>query len=238
MPRTYEFVHVNRLGHRLTHELVSDDTLEPGAIIRSEGRGWIVDRVEDSRVFLEPARYRLSCATLTAIWRPARSAASGPMRRALATRSARSSTTRRSAGSWSRSVSRVTTTASRSTSSPPTGTTRSATSRRACPSTSWSTPLRVTTISARPRQGLAEAAEAGLPVELVALEPEEAPDWDEGRRCIDALMIEDRGRPAHALRRELGSRSSGDVDRYLAGMNRRASSAVAATSRITGEWEA
>src|SRR5919204_5227795 len=97
MPRTYELVHVNRLGHRLTHELVSDDTLEPGAIIRSEGRGWIVDRVEDSRVFLEPARYRLSCAPLAAIWRPARSAASGPRRRALPTPSARSPPTRRSA---------------------------------------------------------------------------------------------------------------------------------------------
>src|SRR5919108_482007 len=59
MPRTYELHHVNRLGHELVHELVTDDTLAPGGIIRSEGRDWIVDRLDGSRVFLEPARYRL-----------------------------------------------------------------------------------------------------------------------------------------------------------------------------------
>jgi hypothetical protein len=37
---------------------------------------------------------------------------------------------------------------------------------------------------------MARAAEAGLSVELVALEPGEAPDWDEAERYIDALIFE------------------------------------------------
>ncbi|MDX6514036.1 MAG: hypothetical protein QOE36_3540, partial [Gaiellaceae bacterium] len=38
---------------------------------------------------------------------------------------------------------------------------------------------------------LARADEAGLFVELVALEPGEEPDWDEAQRYIDALILEE-----------------------------------------------
>ena len=38
---------------------------------------------------------------------------------------------------------------------------------------------------------LARAEEAGQLVELVALEPGEAPDWDEGDRYIDALILDE-----------------------------------------------
>ena len=38
---------------------------------------------------------------------------------------------------------------------------------------------------------LARAEEAGQLVELVALEPGEAPDWDEAERYVDALILEE-----------------------------------------------
>jgi len=41
------------------------------------------------------------------------------------------------------------------------------------------------------RETLARAEEAGLAVELVALEPGEAPDWSAAKRLIDALILEE-----------------------------------------------
>ena len=41
------------------------------------------------------------------------------------------------------------------------------------------------------RRALARAEESGQLVELVALEPGEAPDWDEAERYIDALIFEE-----------------------------------------------
>ena len=37
---------------------------------------------------------------------------------------------------------------------------------------------------------IAEATRSGLSIELVALEPDEAPDWEEARRYIDALSLD------------------------------------------------
>jgi hypothetical protein len=38
---------------------------------------------------------------------------------------------------------------------------------------------------------IARAQEAGLSIELVALEPGEAPDWEEAKRYVDALVLEE-----------------------------------------------
>jgi hypothetical protein len=40
------------------------------------------------------------------------------------------------------------------------------------------------------RERLDEAASSGLSVELVALEPDEAPDWEEARRYLEALTLD------------------------------------------------
>jgi hypothetical protein len=40
---------------------------------------------------------------------------------------------------------------------------------------------------------LARAAEAGLSAELVALEPDETPDWEEAQRYLDALTLDTIG---------------------------------------------
>ncbi len=59
MATSYELVHVNRLGHELTHPYTSENPLEPGAVVRFDGRDWLVESVQESRVQLKPARYRL-----------------------------------------------------------------------------------------------------------------------------------------------------------------------------------
>ena len=59
MAETYELVHVNRAGHERRHPYTSDETLEPGSVIHFEGRDWLVDGVDGERVTLKPARYRL-----------------------------------------------------------------------------------------------------------------------------------------------------------------------------------
>ncbi|MDX6439899.1 MAG: hypothetical protein QOF45_2482 [Gaiellaceae bacterium] len=43
------------------------------------------------------------------------------------------------------------------------------------------------------REWIDEAARSGLSIELVALEPDEAPDWEEARRYIDALSLDTIG---------------------------------------------
>jgi hypothetical protein len=56
----YELVHVNRVGHERRHPaFLSETELEPGSILRHQGRYWIVDAVEGDEVRLKPARYRL-----------------------------------------------------------------------------------------------------------------------------------------------------------------------------------
>ena len=55
----YQLVHVNRLGHELTHPYSSETELAEGDVLRVEGRDWLVDGVEADRARLEPARYRL-----------------------------------------------------------------------------------------------------------------------------------------------------------------------------------
>jgi hypothetical protein len=62
-PLDYEVVARGRAGGERIHRYVTDEPLEPGGIIRLEGRFWLVETVEpdeDSpRVRVVPARYRL-----------------------------------------------------------------------------------------------------------------------------------------------------------------------------------
>ena len=55
----YQLVHVNRLGHELTHPYSSETELTEGDLLHVEGRDWLVDAVDGERLRLEPARYRL-----------------------------------------------------------------------------------------------------------------------------------------------------------------------------------
>jgi hypothetical protein len=59
MAETYELVHVSRSGRERVHPYTSEEPLEPGSIVHFEGRDWLVDGVDGTRVTLKPARYRL-----------------------------------------------------------------------------------------------------------------------------------------------------------------------------------
>jgi hypothetical protein len=191
MPRTYELVHVNRLGHELVHELLSDDNLEPGAIVRSEGRDWIVDRVENSRVMLEPARYRL------VLRHPDGNDEAGSFRRFRpdAPRLGHTFSTLVDGEpvSWQVADERL----ARDEQGKPY---LELTAERDysegedvpdLPEHELEHALAQEDDRDEAAAGLARAADAGLLVELVALEPEEVPDWGEAARYIDALIIEE-----------------------------------------------
>ncbi|HEV2712683.1 MAG TPA: hypothetical protein VGU26_06280 [Gaiellaceae bacterium] len=46
-------------GAEHVHRYASDAPLEPGALVRLEGRYWLIERIDGTRVSAKPARYRL-----------------------------------------------------------------------------------------------------------------------------------------------------------------------------------
>jgi hypothetical protein len=56
----YEVSHRNRLGHERVHRYTSDEPLEPGSVVLlDDGRQWLVESVDGQRATAKPARYRL-----------------------------------------------------------------------------------------------------------------------------------------------------------------------------------
>jgi hypothetical protein len=55
----YEVVTSSRSGTERKHPYTSDSELQQGSVIRLHGRDWLIDRVEDGRAYGKPARYRL-----------------------------------------------------------------------------------------------------------------------------------------------------------------------------------
>jgi hypothetical protein len=62
---TYDVVTLDRAGSERQRRYASDDALSPGDVIRSDGRDWLIERVEPdggevvARLFAKPARYRI-----------------------------------------------------------------------------------------------------------------------------------------------------------------------------------
>jgi hypothetical protein len=191
MPHSYELVHVNRLGHERDHPYTSEDELASGSIVRFDGRDWIVDRLEGSRVLLEPARYRLL------LRHPDGREEAGAFRRFRldAPRSGHTFSTVVDGEpvSWQVADERL----ARDEQGKPfleLTAERDYSEREDAPSLpehELEHALARDDDLSEAEAGLARAEEAGLLVELVALEPGEAPDWDEATRYIDALIIEE-----------------------------------------------
>lgn len=63
VPREYEVAVQTRTGKERIHPYAADEPLEPGQVLRLEGRYWLVERVEaageSARVVAKPARYRI-----------------------------------------------------------------------------------------------------------------------------------------------------------------------------------
>ena len=183
----YELVHINRLGHELTHPYSSEAELADGDVLRVEGRDWLVDGVEGERARLEPARYRL------VLRHPDGHTEAGAFRRYQpdAPRLGHAFTTVVGGGpvSWQVADERlqrdeqgkpyIELTAERDygEAENPTG----------LPEHELEHALPGDEAVA----ALSQAEASGELVELVALEPDEAPDWAEAERYVDALVIDE-----------------------------------------------
>jgi hypothetical protein len=187
----YEILHVNRAGRELVHQYTSDASLAPGSILRLEGRDWLVERVEDGRLHVEPARYRLR------LRHPDGREEVGAFRRFRpdAPRVGHTFTTLENGlpVSWQVADERL------------------ARDDRGKPYLDLTAERDYGELEEQPdlpehelehalardedREAaaatFARAEQEGLFVELVALEPGEAPEWDEAARYVDALIIEE-----------------------------------------------
>jgi len=192
MAVSYELVHVTRSGNERVHPYTSEEPLEPGDVVHYEGRDWLVVEVDGTRVSLTPARYRLR------LRHPDGREELGALRRYRpdAPRVGHTFSTLEDGApaSWQVADERLAgdeqgepyleLTAERDYSEredPPTLPEHEL--EHAFARDEDSTAAAATT--------LARADEAGLYVELVALEPGEAPDWAEAQAYIDALELEE-----------------------------------------------
>jgi hypothetical protein len=55
----YEVVAHNRAGAERVHQYASDTSLEPGDVLRLSGRDWLIESVDGTRALAKPARYRV-----------------------------------------------------------------------------------------------------------------------------------------------------------------------------------
>jgi len=181
---TYEVVTVNRTGSEHRRPYTAESELAPGSVIRLNGRDWLVEAVGDGRAVAEPARYRLT------LRHPDGHEEVGAMRRYRpdAPRVGHMFTTGQV--SWQVVDERL----ERDSEGPylqllaerdfgeieglPNHELEHAEARR----DELPEPAQAT---------FARADDAGLEVELVALEPGEAPDWPEAEAYIDALILEE-----------------------------------------------
>jgi hypothetical protein len=192
-PLEYEVVAHTRLGKERVHRYASDEPLQPGEILRLEGRFWIVERAEpageSTRILAKPARYRLR------LRHPDGREELGAFRRYRldAPRFGHSFTTLEAGQPVSWEV--VAEGLAHDEEGEPyldLVAERDFSELEELPDHELEHAL------AAREQRLPEAAsatllradESGLSVELVALEPGDLPDWDEARRAIDVLILE------------------------------------------------
>ena len=181
----------NRLGHELTHPYSSETELAEGDVLRVEGRDWLVDGLEGERARLEPARYRL------VLRHPDGRTEAGAFRRyrpdAPRIGHTFSTVVAGAPVSWQVADQRLQRdeqgkpylelTAERDYSEAEDG--------AGLPEHELEHALAREDEQDEAVATLTRAEEAGQLVELVALEPGEAPDWAEAERYIDALIIDE-----------------------------------------------
>ena len=183
MASAYEVVTVNRAGSEHRRPYTSESELAPGSVIRLDGRDWLIEAVEDGRVVAKPARYRLT------LRHPDGHEEVGAMRRYRPDAPRVGHMFATGQVSWQVVDERL----ERDGEGPylqllaerdfgeveglPNHELEHAEARDELPEPAQAT--------------FARAEDAGLEVELVALEPGEAPDWPEAEAYIDALILEE-----------------------------------------------
>lgn len=190
----YEVVAHTRVGTERVHPYATEDPLEPGRVLRLEGRYWLVESVEPegspARAVAEPARYRME------LHHPDGRVEAGSFRRyrAGAPGLGHSLTTIEDGqpASWQVTTARL----ARGEEGEPyleLLAERDFGELEELPDHELEHALEAR--QQQPPEGasalLSRAAEEGLSVELVSLEPGEAPDWNEAGSYIDALILEE-----------------------------------------------
>jgi hypothetical protein len=191
MPVTYELVHVSRSGRERVHPYTSEEPLQPGSLVHYEGRDWLAETVDGTRVTLKPARYRLK------LRHPDGGEEIGALRRyrpdAPRVGHAFSTVEDGAPVSWQVADERLAQdeqgepylelTAERDYGEQEESPT--------LPEHELEHAFARDDDASAAAATLARAHEEGLYVELVALEPGEAPDWAEAEAYIDALELEE-----------------------------------------------
>jgi hypothetical protein len=188
---SYELVHITHSGAQRVHPFTSEEPLEEGSLVHSEGRDWLVDGVDGTRLSLKPARYRLT------LRHPDGREEAGALRRYRpdAPRVGHTFSTLEDGApaSWQVADERLARdeqgepflelTAERDYSEQEDAPT--------LPEHELEHAFARDEDSSAAAATLARADESGLYVELVALEPGEAPDWAEAQQFLDALELEE-----------------------------------------------
>ena len=191
MATRYEIVVSTRAGSERVHEYASDEPLEVGAVLRLEGRYWLIEGVDGPRATAKPARYRLELRhpdgrVETGAFRRYRPGAPG-IGHALAT------IEDGQAVSWQVVDQRV----GRDEDGEPyleLIAERDYSEVEQVPDHELEHSLASREdeeLPAGAAAAFARAEAAGLSIELVALEPGEEPDWEEAERYIDALILDE-----------------------------------------------
>jgi hypothetical protein len=197
VPQAYDVAMVNRAGVRRVLPFLSEEPLEPGEVIRLAGRFWIVDEVgpaadgdDAAQVVVEPARYRIRMRY------PDAREELGAFRRfhSGAPRLGHAFATfpDRRPESWQVVDEQV----RRDEQGEPyleLLAERDFAEVEDLPDHELEHALArsLENLPDEAAETLGRASEAGLAVELVALEPGEAPDWEEAGRFVDALILEE-----------------------------------------------
>ena len=197
---TYTVVTRNRAGKERVHPYAVDDALEPGAVIRVDGRDWLITRIDGDRASAEPARYRIR------LRHPDGREELGAMRRyrpdAPALGHAFSTIEDGKPASWEVVEVQL---ASDEDGAPyldlvaerdyfeADALAGEVDEDAALPNheLEHAVAAREANLPDAAVATLSRAAEQGLAVELVALEPGEEPDWAEADAYVDALIIEE-----------------------------------------------
>jgi hypothetical protein len=190
MPVSYEIVTRDRAGHEHVHRYTSEDALEPGSVVLLGGRYWLVERVEDSRVRVRPARYRLT------LRHPDGREEAGACRRFRpdAPDVGHQLTTFEDGAPASWAVVERRLVADEDDAFVEFVAERDYAETESLPDHQLEHALdRDGDDAGASAAMLARAEAAGLSIELVSLEAGEAPDWDEAVRFLDSLIFEEIG---------------------------------------------